>query len=130
MKQRYDLQAVEISKVDAGDKMKLYNPQRKKGPSPKLSSHWEWPYVMVAKLSGVTYRIAKLNCGKPKVVRVGRLWVYHGAGNFQCSSTKLWTGSYPKHNTMSAISSMAVGPRYRIILLKQHELRGKCRRTG
>ena len=40
-----------------GDFIWLYNPAKKKGVSPKLTSKWEGPYLVVNKLSDVNYRI-------------------------------------------------------------------------
>ena len=48
--------------------MWLYNPQRKKGKSPKLSRPWEGPYVVVERLNDVVYRIQRGPRAKPKVV--------------------------------------------------------------
>ena len=73
MKLRYDARASGDT-VAAGDKVWLYNPQRKKGLSPKLMSPWEGPYTVVKRLSAVTYRIQRSARAKLKVVHINRLW--------------------------------------------------------
>ena len=45
MKWRYDAKA-DYTVFDEGDAVWLYNPQRKKGVSPKLSRPWTGPYVV------------------------------------------------------------------------------------
>lgn len=50
-----------------GDQVWVYSPQRKKGLSPKLSSQWIGPCVVMAKLSDVVYRV-RLEGNKRKVV--------------------------------------------------------------
>ena len=73
MKQRKDLKAT-LEPLKEGDKVWLYNPKRKKGQSPKLSSSWDGPYLLVKKLSAVTYRIQKNPQAACKVVHFNRLW--------------------------------------------------------
>lgn len=78
MKQRYDQHMRDTSYVE-GDKVWLYNPQRKKGLSPKLQSPWQGPYTILEPISSVTYKI-RLGGGRAHVVHVDRLWRYHGPG--------------------------------------------------
>ena len=73
MKQRKDLKAT-LKPLEEGDKVWLYNPKRKKGQSPKLSSPWDGPYLVVKKLSAVTYRIQKNRQAACRVVHFNRLW--------------------------------------------------------
>ncbi|KAJ8914919.1 hypothetical protein NQ315_016073 [Exocentrus adspersus] len=60
-----------------GDAVWLYQPQRKKGLSPKLQRPWEGPYLIV-KINDIVYRIQKSPKAKPKVVHVERLSLYPG----------------------------------------------------
>ena len=46
MKRRYDIRS-EAFTFKKGGLVWLYNPQRKKGKSPKLSRSWDGPYVVV-----------------------------------------------------------------------------------
>lgn len=48
-----------------GDKVWVYSPERKKGVSPKLRSHWRGPAEMVARLSDVIYRVHMSRGGAP-----------------------------------------------------------------
>lgn len=73
MKLRYDARASGET-MEPGDKVWLYNPQRKKGLSPKLMSPWEGPYTVVKRLSDVTYRIQRSPRAILKVVHINRLW--------------------------------------------------------
>jgi len=72
MKTRYDLKASEGG-FSVGDLVWLYNPQRKRGLSPKLQRHWEGPYEVVKRINDILYRIKKLPKGKPRVVHFNRL---------------------------------------------------------
>jgi len=56
-----------------GQSVWLFNPQRKKGKTPKLQSSWEGPYTIVKKLSDVTFRIQKSARHKLKIIHVDRL---------------------------------------------------------
>lgn len=56
MKSRYDLRA-NSERFDEGQLVMLYNPQRKKGLSPKLQTHWEGPYKVIKKMNDLVYRI-------------------------------------------------------------------------
>jgi hypothetical protein len=62
-----------------GDLVMLYNPQRKKGMSPKLQTSWEGPYRVIKRLNDVVYRIQNLSQRKSKlkVVHLERLAPYH-----------------------------------------------------
>jgi len=51
----------------------VYNPQRKKGRTPKLQSNWEGPYRIVKKLSDVIFMIQKSARHRLKVVNADRL---------------------------------------------------------
>ncbi|XP_037813635.1 uncharacterized protein LOC119604837 [Lucilia sericata] len=77
MKARYD-RAVNSEGFTEGQLVLLYSPQRKKGLSPKLQTHWEGPYVVIKKLNDVVYRIQKYKSprSKMKVVHLERLAAY------------------------------------------------------
>uniref|UniRef100_A0A1B0DGB3 RNA-directed DNA polymerase n=1 Tax=Phlebotomus papatasi TaxID=29031 RepID=A0A1B0DGB3_PHLPP len=61
-----------------GQDVWLYNPQRKKGRSPKLQSDWEGPYQVSQRINDVVYRIRKESRGRPRIVHVNRLAPYKG----------------------------------------------------
>ena len=44
------------------------------GISPKMSSPWGGPYIIIKKLSDILYRIQRSPGAKPKVVHQDRLW--------------------------------------------------------
>ena len=77
MKSHYDQQATGEN-LDEGEAVWLYNPQRKKGVSPKLSRPWQGPYIVMKKLNDLVYRIQQGPRKKPKVVHRNRLWTYSG----------------------------------------------------
>ena len=77
MKRRYDI-CSEAFTFRKGGLMWLYNPQHKKGKSPKLSPPWEGTYVVVECLNDVVYRIQRGPQTKPKVVHRDCLWQYCG----------------------------------------------------
>lgn len=81
MKLRKDVGATRDA-LGPGDKVWLYNPKRRKGLSPKLSSPWEGPYQVVQKMSAVTYRIQRKKGSALKVVHHNRLWKSRGAPQF------------------------------------------------
>ena len=81
MKQRFDAKASQAI-LEPGEKVWLYNPRRKRGVCPKLSSDWEGPYTIVNRLSDVTYRIKGDGRSKPKVVHFNRLWKMHCPAKF------------------------------------------------
>ena len=56
----------------------LYNPQRKKGVSPKLSQPRKGQYVVTKKMNALVYHIRLGPRQKPKVVHQNRLWGYSG----------------------------------------------------
>ena len=85
MKRRKDAKATASPFIE-GDRVWLFNPRRKKGQSPKLSSPWEGPYLILKALSAVTYRIRAPGKTKCKVVHFNRLWRVKGQPKFT------WTG--------------------------------------
>ena len=78
MKQRYDL-PLQCPQLEAGDAVWLYNPQRKKGLTPKLQRPWEGPYTVIKRINDLVYRIQLAPKAKAKVVHRNRLWCYSGA---------------------------------------------------
>ena len=60
MKARYD-RAANTEGFQEGQLVLLYNPQRKKGLSPKLQTSWDGPYKIIKRLKDVVYRIQKAN---------------------------------------------------------------------
>ena len=76
-KRNYDLRA-HPKRYEPGDAVWIHNPARKKGISPKLSRPWDGPYLVVDRISDVTYRIQKGPKTKPKVVHFDRLKLYQG----------------------------------------------------
>ena len=71
-KARYDLRT-DSQKYDPGDRVWLYNPQRKKGVSPKLTCPWRGPYVILTCINDVVYRVKEGSHGKPLIVHSDRL---------------------------------------------------------
>ena len=83
MKARYD-RAANSEGFKEGQLVLLFNPQRKKGLSPNLQTHWDGPYKVIKKLNDVVYRIQKYKSprAKIKVVHLERLAPY-GRGDFE-----------------------------------------------
>ena len=77
MKLYYDCGA-EDSKFHTGDPVWLYNPQWKKGISPKLMRPWKGPVVVTKCRNDLVYCIQLGPRTKPKVVHRNRLWKYTG----------------------------------------------------
>ena len=77
MKMYYDIDTTEC-KLGVGDAVWLYNPQQKKGFSPKLQKPWQGPYVIVKRINDLIYRIQLGPRSRPRVVHFNRLWKYHG----------------------------------------------------
>ena len=67
MKRKYDIRA-EATALEVGDAVWLYNPQRKKRISPKLSRPWTGLFHIIKKINDLVYRIQLGARGKPKVV--------------------------------------------------------------
>ena len=77
-KNRYD-RRVAGNRYERGDSVWLHNPSKKVGRSPKLQRPWEGPYLVIDRLSAVTYRIQRTSRSKPKVVHFNRLKPYQGS---------------------------------------------------
>ena len=79
MKLHYDAHHHEEAQLQEGTPVWLYNPQRKRGRSPKLQRNWQGPYVVIKKINDLVYRVRMGPYTRPKVVHRNRLWTYHGA---------------------------------------------------
>ncbi|KAJ8942066.1 hypothetical protein NQ318_004091 [Aromia moschata] len=85
MKETYDINAND-GRYQPGNQVWLYNPQRRRGLSPKLQSSWEGPYKVVTRINDVVYRIQKLPKGKPRVVHFNRLAPFAGSNDEQAEA--------------------------------------------
>ncbi|KAJ8943214.1 hypothetical protein NQ318_016727 [Aromia moschata] len=85
MKETYDINAND-GRYQLGNQVWLYNPQRRRGLSPKLQSSWEGPYEVVTRINDVVYRIQKLPRGKPRVVHFNRLAHFAGSNDEQAEA--------------------------------------------
>ncbi|KAJ8945577.1 hypothetical protein NQ318_010434 [Aromia moschata] len=85
MKETYDINAND-GRYQPGNQVWLYNPQRRRGLSPKLQSSWEGPYEVVTRINDVVYRIQKLPRGKPSVVHFNRLAPFAGSNDEQAEA--------------------------------------------
>ena len=73
----YDRNTVQ-RKFIVGDWVWLYDASRRRGVCPKLTPNWKGPFMVMAKLSDVIYRIQQSSKGKPKVIHIDRLKAYTG----------------------------------------------------
>jgi len=97
-KKHYDLR-VHGQKYDRGQFVWLHNPVRKVGISPKLVRSWEGPFLVVKRLSDVTYRIQLNAKSKMKVVHFDRLKPYVG------SDKRSWLSLDKREEMIEEISS-------------------------
>lgn len=75
MKACYDKKARQVS-FEEGQRVWLFNPQKRRGRAPKLQSNWEGPYTIVKKLSDVVFCIRKTLRHREKVIHADRLASY------------------------------------------------------
>lgn len=75
MKECYDSSTQEKI-FERGDAVWLFNPQRKKGVTPKLSCNWKELYTVVKHINDDVYKIQHGPRTKPTVVHRNRLWKY------------------------------------------------------
>ena len=101
MKRRYDARC-DLSRFDSGDLVWLFNPQRKKGISPKLSTKWEGPYTIQKRINDVVYRIRRGPRAKAKVVHRDRLWRYRARSEEEASGTQTEGEAQSLHQTDDA----------------------------
>jgi hypothetical protein len=76
-KRNYDLKA-QNKRYEECELVWMHNPAKKIGISPKLSRSWEGPYIVLNRLSDVTYRIKGGLRAKMKIVHFDRLKPYLG----------------------------------------------------
>jgi hypothetical protein len=62
-----------VRKLTVGQGVWLYNPQRRKGKSPKLQASWDGPYAVVRVYRNVVVEIKANSRTKSKVVHIDRL---------------------------------------------------------
>ena len=79
-KRNYDHRADKKPPYERGDAVWLFNPHRKKGITPKFDLPWEGPFLVLERLSDVTFRIQRTCRSVPKVVHYNRLKKYRGEG--------------------------------------------------
>lgn len=77
MKRRYD-KNINFHEYHMGDAVWLHDTTKKKGLSRNLRNHWIGQFLIVKKISEVTYRIQESPRSKPKVVHSDRLKPYKG----------------------------------------------------
>lgn len=75
MKKRHD-KTINFHEYNVGDAVWLHDATKKEGLSKKLRNHWIGPFLVIKKLSDVTYRIQETQISKPKVVHSDRLKPY------------------------------------------------------
>ena len=107
MKQYYDTKAM-ATRYDVGTGVWLYNPQRKKGRSPKLSRNWDGPYVVVKHINDVVVRIKRSRQSKPKVVHINRLKPYAGREPFDWFVDKGSAVGSPFNESKSGMAELNV----------------------
>ena len=77
MKHRYDHRS-QVSEYSLGMKIWFFNPRRKKGKFPKLTSPWQGPWVVLAQISDVVIKIKMGPRALPCIVHSDRLRPYKG----------------------------------------------------
>ena len=76
-KKQYDHKAGQQD-LKEGQPVWLWDPSRKRGISPKLTSNWKGPLVIVQRIDDLLYRVQRGPRAKPKVVHINRLRPYEG----------------------------------------------------
>ena len=77
MKLRYDHRS-QASEYPPGMKIWFFNPRRRKGRCPKLTSPWQGPGVVLAQISDVVIKIKMGPRALPRIVHADRLRPYKG----------------------------------------------------
>ncbi len=77
MKRYYDVHSSQ-DLLSRGDAVWLFNPQRKKGLSPKLMKPWQGPYLVLKRINDLVYRTQLNPRAKAKIIHRNRLWRYRG----------------------------------------------------
>ena len=97
----------------------MHNPARKVGICPKLVRSWEGPFLVIKRLSDVTYRIQRSPRAKRKVVHFDRLKPYHGTNGVNWleddSGTPEVVAPEPTVNDMSIDNTVLYDPEETII---------------
>ena len=76
-KRRYDLKAKK-NNFSKGQLVWIYDPSRKIGRCPKLTSRWKGPYIIEKKIDDVTYRVKRTLRQPSSVYHIDRLASYRG----------------------------------------------------
>ena len=77
-KKQYDHRVTEKRSYQPGAQVWYYNPSRRKGACPKLTSPWTGPFTILQKIDDVTYRIQRNRRSKSFVCHVDTLKKYEG----------------------------------------------------
>jgi len=77
MKRRYGHRS-QASEYSPGIKIWFFNPRRRKGKCPKLTSPWQGPGVVLAQISDVVIKIKMGPRALPRIVHADRLRPYKG----------------------------------------------------
>ena len=77
MKRMYDHRS-QVSEYPPGAKIWFFNPRRRKGRCPKLTSPWQGPVVVLAQISDVVLKIKMGPRALPQIVHVDHLRPYMG----------------------------------------------------
>ena len=85
MQRRYDHRS-QASEYSPGMKIWFFNPRRRKGRCPKLTSPWQGTGVILVKISDVVIKIKMGQWALPRIVHTDRLRTYKG------DLTPSWTG--------------------------------------
>ena len=88
-KRRYDLKARKNS-FTKGQAVWIYDPSRKIGRCPKLTSKWKGPYIIEKRIDDVTYRVKRTWRQPSSVYHVDRLASYRG------KNVPTWAAKYRK----------------------------------
>ena len=73
---------------EVGQQVWLYDPSKKMGVCPALTSPRKGPFVIIEKLDDLLYKIQKGPRSNPKVVHLNRLFLYEGSENGSLDVTK------------------------------------------
>lgn len=80
---------------EAGEQVWVYNPQRKKGRSPKLDSDWVGPCIILERLGEVVYRVQLPPRGRKVALHRDRLAPYKGGSQPQSQTAPMDSSSIP-----------------------------------
>ena len=77
-KRQYDHRGARPAEFKPGTPVWYYNSGRRKGVCPKLVSPWKGPFIVIQKVTDVTYKIQKTRRSEPFVCHVDTLKLYEG----------------------------------------------------